>query len=70
MMVTNVANRVRPRSGVLDPRTFARVKIELGRCEICDAAKAVYSSREAQAKICDGWYSRLVREGNAKVGVQ
>ena len=68
--VANAANRVRPLSGVLDPRTFARVKVELGRCDVCGVAKAVYRSREAQAKICEGCYSRLVREGNARVGVR
>jgi hypothetical protein len=55
---------------VLDPRTFARVKVDLGRCEICDTGKAVYRSREAQTKICEGCYSRLVREGNAREGVR
>ncbi len=64
------ANSVRPLSGVLDPRSFARVRVELGRCDVCGAAKAVYRSREAQAKICEGCYARLVREGNARVGVR
>ena len=32
--------------------------------------KAVYRSREAQTHICEGCYSRLVREGNARVGVR
>ncbi len=64
------ANGVRPLSGVLDPRTFARVKVELGRCDVCGTGKAVYRSREAQAKICEGCYARLVREGNARVGVR
>lgn len=66
----NAANGVRPLSGVLDPRSFARVKVELGRCDVCGAAKAVYRSREAQAKICEGCYARLVREGNARVGIR
>jgi len=65
-----VANGVRPLSGVLDPRTFGRVKVEIGRCDVCGAAKAVYRSREAQAKVCEGCYARLVREGNARVGVR
>jgi len=65
-----VANNVRPLSGVLDPRTFARAKVELGRCDICDTAKAVYHSREAQTHICEGCYSRLVREGNAREGIR
>jgi energy-coupling factor transporter ATP-binding protein EcfA2 len=66
----NVANGVRPISGVLDPGTFARVKVELGRCDICDSGKAVYRSREAQVGICEGCYARLVREGNAREGVR
>jgi len=65
-----VANGVRPLSGVLDPRTFARVRVDLGRCEICDTGKAVYRSREAQTHICEGCYARLVREGNAREGVR
>ena len=64
------ANSVRPLSGVLDRRSFARVKVEIGRCDVCGAAKAIYRSREAQAKVCEGCYSRLVREGNARVGVR
>ena len=66
----NAANYVRPLSGVLDPRSFARVKVEIGRCDVCGVAKAVYRSREAQAKICEGCYARLVREGNAKEGIR
>jgi len=66
----NAANGVRPLSGVLDPRSFARVRVELGRCDVCGVAKAVYRSREAQAKICEGCYARLVREGNTRVGVR
>ncbi len=66
----NAANYVRPLSGVLDPRSFARVRVELGRCDVCGVAKAVYRSREAQAKVCEGCYARLVREGNARVGVR
>jgi len=65
-----VANGVRPLSGVLDPGTFAREKVELGRCENCGAAKAVYRSREAQTSVCAGCYARLVREGNAREGVR
>ena len=48
--------KAQPLPGVLDHRTFERVKVELGRCDICDTAKAVYRSREAQAK---GWEERL-----------
>jgi hypothetical protein len=66
----NAANGVRPLSGVLDARTFGRVRVELGRCDVCGTGKAVYRSREAQAKICEGCYARLVREGNARVGVR
>ena len=65
----NVANGVRPLAGVLDYRTFGRVRVELGRCTIC-GAKAVYHSAEAQTQICEGCYSRLVREGNAREGVR
>ena len=59
-----------PLSGVLDHREFSRVKVELGRCDICDTGKAVYRSREARANLCEGCYARLVREGNAREGVR
>jgi len=59
-----------PLPGVLDHRTFARTKVELGRCDVCGAGKAVYRSREAQAKVCEGCYARMVRELNGRVGVR
>ena len=62
--------RAQPLPGVLDHRTFARVEVELGRCDICGAGKAVYRSREAQAKVCEGCYARLVREWNTGEGVR
>ena len=34
-MVAKVANAIRPLQGVLDHRTFSRVRVDLGRCEIC-----------------------------------
>ncbi len=61
---------VLPLPGLLDHRTFERTCVDLGRCTICDAGKAVYRSREAQAKICEGCYARLVREWNRKEGVR
>ena len=61
---------VRPLPGVLDPGAFERVRVELGRCAICGVRKAVYRSPEAQTHICEGCYSRLVREGNARAGVR
>ena len=48
----NVANGVRPLPGVLDPRTFGRVKIELGRCDVCGVGKAAYRAHEAQTIVC------------------
>ncbi|MCT8337602.1 hypothetical protein FKB36_08925 [Methanoculleus sp. Afa-1] len=49
-------------------RTFERVKVEIGRCDVCREKKAVYRSREAQAKVCEGCYARLVREWNKGEG--
>ena len=40
----------------LDHRTFERAKVEIGRCGVCGTGKAVYRSREAQAKV---WEERL-----------
>ena len=68
--VANVANAIRPLPGVLDHRTFSRVRADLGRCDICGKARTVYRSRETQAGICEGCYARLVREWNAKAGVR
>ncbi len=62
--------RVPPLPGILDFREFSRMKVDLGRCDICGTGKAVYHSREAQTGICEGCYSRLVREENAREGVR
>jgi hypothetical protein len=62
--------RVLPLPGLLDHRKFERTKVELGRCDVCDAGKAVYRSREAQANICERCYARLVREWNRAAGVR
>ena len=63
-------NAVRKISDFPVHRTFARTKVELGRCDICGEKKAVYRSREAQAKICEGCYARFVREWNGREGVR
>jgi hypothetical protein len=60
----------RPLPGTLDHRTFERVKVEIGRCDVCGERKAVYRSGEAQAKVCEGCYARLVREWNRGAGVR
>jgi len=62
--------KVCPLPGTLDHRTFERVKVEIGRCDICGERKAVYRSGEAQAKVCEGCYARLVREWNRGKGVR
>lgn len=62
--------KVQPLPGVLDHRTFERTKVDLGRCTVCGAGKAVYRSREARTKVCEGCYARLVREWNGREGVR
>ena len=62
--------KVQPLPGVLDHRTFTRTKVELGRCDVCGEKRAVYRSREAHAKVCEGCYARLVREWNGREGVR
>ncbi|MDI6867753.1 hypothetical protein [Methanoculleus sp.] len=62
--------RVQPLPGVLDHRGFERVKSEIGRCDVCKAARAVYRSMEAQTKVCEGCYARLVRDWNREEGVR
>ena len=61
-------SRVQPLPGVLDHRTFERMNVDLGRCDICREKRAVYRSREA--KVCEGCYARLVREWNGRAGVR
>ncbi|MDD3934523.1 MAG: hypothetical protein PHP55_11735 [Methanoculleus sp.] len=46
------------------------MRVELGRCDVCETGKAVYRSREARANLCEGCYSRLVREWNGQAGVR
>ena len=62
--------KAQPLPGVLDHRTFSRTKVDLGRCDVCGTGKAVYRSREAQTKVCEGCYTRMVREWNGRVGVR
>ncbi len=64
------SGKVLPLPGLLDHRTFERTRVDLGRCTICDAGKAVYRSREVQANICERCYARLVREWNRAAGVR
>ncbi|WP_292491688.1 hypothetical protein [Methanoculleus sp. 10] len=59
-----------PLPGVLVPPMFERTKVELGRCDVCGERKAVYRSQEARTTICEGCYSRLVREWNRGEGVR
>ncbi len=68
--VQSKTGKVLPLPGLLDHRTFERARVDLGRCTICDTAKAVYHSREARASICQGCYARLVREWNREEGVR
>ncbi|KQC03542.1 MAG: hypothetical protein APR53_04945 [Methanoculleus sp. SDB] len=62
--------KVLPLPGLLDHREFERVSTELGRCRICDGARAVYRAEDLQTCICEGCYGRLVREWNAGEGVR
>ena len=62
--------KAQPQPGVLDHRAFSRTKVDLGRCDVCGTGKAVYRSREARAKVCEGCYARLVREWNKGKGVR
>nr|WP_303714210.1 hypothetical protein [Methanoculleus marisnigri] len=51
-------------------RTFSRTKVEIGRCDVYGEKKAIYRSREARAKVCEGCYARIVREWNGRAGVR
>lgn len=62
--------RVQPLPGVLDHRGFERMETDLGRCDVCDAGKAVYRSAADRTSICAGCYARLVREWNGREGVR
>lgn len=74
-----------PLPGVLDHRTFERVKVDPGRCDVCDTEKRStargrrrrrYARNDfpggegARAPKVRGCYARLVRDGNAREGVR
>jgi len=59
---------VQPLPGVLDHRAFSRVRVDLGRGDVCDAGKVVYRSAADRVSICAGCYARLVREWNGREG--
>jgi hypothetical protein len=67
-LVRGAVSSVQPLPGVLDPGEFERIRVEIGRCSLCNSRRAVYRSREA--KICEGCYARLVRERNGREGVR
>ena len=46
-LVRGAVSSVQPLPGVLDPEEFERVRVEIGRCSLCNSRRAVYRSREA-----------------------
>ena len=62
--------KVQSLPGVLDHRTFSRVSVDLGRCDVSGEKRAVYRSREARTNTCEPCYTRLVREWNGREGVR
>lgn len=54
--------KVQPLLGSSTTRMFERVKVDLGRCDVCETGKAVCRSLEAQTRIYEDRYARLVQE--------
>ncbi len=67
---TKKAGRTLPLPGILDHGDFRRSSVSLGHCSICGEGAAVYHSKSQRASICEGCYSRLLREWNKNEGVE
>ena len=61
--------KIIPIPGLLDHQDFTRTSVQLGRCGICDQGAAVYRCKDKQVNICEGCYSRLIREWNKEYGI-
>ncbi|MFW5638057.1 MAG: hypothetical protein ACOCG4_02195, partial [Methanoculleus sp.] len=44
-LVRGAVSSVQPLPGVLDPGEFERIRVEIGRCSLCNSRRAVYRSR-------------------------
>ena len=62
--------KVSPLPGLLDHREFERVKVPWAKCDICHGGAAVFRCKEKHMGICEGCYSKMVREWNAGEGVR
>jgi hypothetical protein len=61
--------RIDPLPGLLDHRDFKRIKVVSGRCDVCNEGAAVFRSVEKQIGVCEGCYTKMVREWNVNNGV-
>lgn len=61
--------KVSPLPGLLDHREFKRVKVPSSKCDICHEENAVFRCKEMQMGICQGCYSKLLREWHEENGV-
>jgi len=61
--------KIIPITGLLDHQDFTRTSVQLGRCGTCDQGAAAYRCTEKQGNICEGCYSRLIREWNKEHGI-
>ena len=59
-----------PLPGVLDHREFERVNVPSSKCDVCHEGSAVFWCREKRVGICEGCYTKLVREWNGGNGVR
>lgn len=58
-----------PLPGILTPEEFARTGKEMGTCAVCGKGRVAWWSEEGKVGICEGCYSRLLREKNWGEGV-
>jgi hypothetical protein len=58
-----------PLPGTIDVARCTRVTAEVGKCSVCEIAKAVWIDREVGVKLCEHCYRRGVREDAREAGI-
>jgi len=58
-----------PLPGAVDVSRCTRVTADIGKCSVCDVAKAVWLDRETGVKLCEHCYGRGLREEAEESGV-
>jgi hypothetical protein len=58
-----------PLPGAVDVSRCSRVTADIGKCSVCDVAKAVWLDRETGVKLCEHCYGRGLRKEAEESGV-